>query len=184
MNLQPTLQNTLVRIEPLAQEHRESLFEVASDRKIWEQHPNPNRYLRADFETYFEGALASRGAFLVCHPESGRIMGCTRFYDLNLDASVVLIGYTFLAREYWGRKINPALKELLLDYAFGHVNLVRFQVGAQNRRSQIAMERLGAQKARQLEVSYFGEAPKLNWEYEIRKADWQGRQKQPAVAPH
>ncbi|MGN6541440.1 MAG: hypothetical protein ACTHK8_03650 [Ginsengibacter sp.] len=44
-----------------------------------------------------------------------------------------------------------------------------FHIGADNIRSQIAIIRLGAEKVAEQEVTYFGEAPKLNFMYEISK---------------
>jgi N-acetyltransferase len=172
MNLQPTLQNSRIRIEPLRVEHFDAVFAAASDPLVWAQHPNPNRYRRPDFETYFRGAMESKGALYVQDLDSKECAGCTRFYDLNPAEGYVLIGYTFLARKYWGGLVNPSLKKLMLDHAFYSLLSVRFQVGANNRRSQIAMTRLGATQRAQIEVAYFGEPPQLNYEYEISKHAW------------
>lgn len=49
-----------------------------------------------------------------------------------------------------------------------------FHIGAQNIRSQMAIERLHAQKVGVEEVAYYGEAPKQNFVYQISKSDWQG----------
>jgi N-acetyltransferase len=168
MNLQPTLHHALVNVRPLETRDWDRLFAAASDPMIWKQHPNPNRYRQEDFETYFRGAMESKGALLVLSP-SGEVIGCSRFYELDLARKSVLIGYTFLVCSHWGGKTNSALKHLMLGHAFQSVNHVRFHVGAENRRSQIAMERLGGVKVREFEVAYFGEPPKLNIEYEIDK---------------
>jgi len=55
--LQPHLANDLVRLEPLAPSDLERVYAAAADPRIWEQHPNPNRYQRDAFENYFKGAL-------------------------------------------------------------------------------------------------------------------------------
>ena len=81
----------------------------------------------------------------------------------------IKIGYTFISRAYWGKKINPQVKKLLLDYAFQYVDHVIFHVGALNIRSQKAMERLGAKKMGEEEVTYYGEKPMVNFVYEISK---------------
>jgi len=92
MNLQPNhLSNHLIRIEPLQPSHFNELYEVASDPLIWEQHPNPNRYQKEVFESFFEGALASSGAFIVRDVDSGKALGSTRFYDYKpLDNEIKL----------------------------------------------------------------------------------------------
>ena len=44
LELQPTLSNDLVRIQPLKAEDFEALYKIASDPLLWEQHPNRDRY--------------------------------------------------------------------------------------------------------------------------------------------
>jgi hypothetical protein len=61
---------------------------------------------------------------------------------------------------------------MMLDYLFQYVSAVHFHIGAQNIRSQIAISRLGAQKASEQEVAYFGEKPKLNFVYVIEKEQY------------
>jgi RimJ/RimL family protein N-acetyltransferase len=176
MNLQPQLENEIIRLQPLQESDFEALYAVAADPLIWAQHPNPNRYQREVFANYFRGAVLSAGAFLVLNAQTGELIGSTRFYDYDAAAQTVIIGYTFLARSHWGGRWNPAMKRLMLDYAFRQgVQRVLFHVWAQNRRSQIAMERLGAVKVGELDVPYFGEPSKLNWVYEITSAQWSGR---------
>jgi len=172
MNIQPTLENEFVRLIPLQASDFEELYEVASDPLIWEQHPNQDRYKRDVFLNFFEGALLSKGAFKIMDGSSGNCIGSTRFYDLDLIQKSILIGYTFYGRNYWGSAYNPQVKKLLLDYAFQYLNTVFFHIGAQNIRSQKAIERLGATKVREINIAYHGEPEKLNFEYVIQKKDW------------
>lgn len=166
---QPTLlKNEWVELRPLEPTDFEALYEVASDPLIWEQHPNPNRYQRPVFQTYFEGAIASKGALLI-KDTIGQIIGCSRFYDHDPEKKEVKIGYTFFARSCWGKPYNRNTKALMLDYAFQFVEKVVFEVGAGNIRSQKAMEKLGAVRTGEEMVTYFGETPKLNVLYTIRK---------------
>lgn len=168
--LQPThLANELVVLQPLQPQHFEELYAVASDPLIWEQHPNRDRYKREVFEKFFEGALASGGAFIIYDAQSGQAIGSSRFYDFDEAQSEVKIGYTFYARSHWGSGYNPAAKALMLQHAFQFVDNVIFHIGAQNLRSQIAITRLGAEKIGEEMVEYYGETPKLNFVYAIRK---------------
>jgi N-acetyltransferase len=172
-NLQPTLTDGSVHLHPLRAEDFEALYAVAADPLVWEQHPNPTRYQRPVFETFFAGAMESGGAFLITDAASGAVIGSSRFYDYDPARATVLIGYSFLARSHWGGPTNRAVKALLLDYAFAHgIEDVIFHVGAQNRRSQRAMEKLGAEKTAEQEVAYHGEPPKLNFIYRIRRGAW------------
>ena len=170
MNLQPNhLSNHLVRLEPLQPFHFEELYLVASDPLIWEQHPNPNRYQKEVFESFFEGAIASGGAFIVRDEATGEALGCSRFYDYKPLDSEIKIGYTFFSRYCWGKGINKQVKTLMLNYAFIYIEKVIFHIGAQNIRSQIAIEKLGAKKVSEEMVAYYNEPDRLNFVYEIMR---------------
>jgi RimJ/RimL family protein N-acetyltransferase len=174
---QPILENDHIKLQPLQADDFESLYAVASDPKIWEQHPNKDRWKREVFQSFFEGALESKGAYKIINKTTGEIAGSTRIYGYNEQESSIYIGYTFYATKFWGKGINLAVKAMMLDYLFQFVETVRFQIGAVNTRSQIAIGRLGATKIGEEEVAYFGEAPKLNYLYKIEKAEWLAKQK-------
>ncbi|AZI56645.1 N-acetyltransferase [Epilithonimonas vandammei] len=169
MNVQATLENENVKLVPLNPNDFEELFSVASDPKIWEQHPNKDRYQREVFEKFFQGAMESKGAFKIMDKSSNEVAGSTRFYDYNPDENSIFIGYTFYATKFWGSKLNPQVKKLMLDYIFQFVDKVNFHVGKDNIRSQKAMEKLGAKKVDEVNVAYFGEPEKLNVVFEIDK---------------
>ena len=170
MNLQPAhLKNDLVWLEPLKQEHFEELYLVASDPLIWEQHPNPDRYKLDAFTNYFKGAMESGGAFIIRDTLSGKALGSSRYCAYDAANKEIQIGYTFFARSCWGKSINKEVKILMLNHAFNYVDKVAFYVGANNIRSQKAMERIGGIKVREEVVAYFGEPDRLNFRYEINK---------------
>ncbi len=171
MNIQPILENDNVKLVPLDPTDFEQLFAVASDPKIWEQHPNKDRYKREVFENFFQGAMESGGAFKIIEKNTGEMAGSTRFYDYNADDNSIFIGYTFYATKFWGSKLNPQVKKLMLDYIFQFADKVNFHVGKDNIRSQKAMEKLGAKKMDELNVAYFGEPEKLNVVFGISKND-------------
>lgn len=172
MNIQPTLENENVKLLPLNQNDFEELFAVASDPLVWEQHPNKDRYKREVFENFFLGAMESGGAFKIIEKNTGEVAGSTRFYDYNAEDSSIFIGYTFYGTKFWGSKLNPQVKKLMLNYIFQFVDKVNFHVGKDNVRSQKAMEKLGAKKVDEVNVAYFGEPEKLNVVFEIRKTDY------------
>ena len=169
MNVQATLENENVKLVPLNPNDFEELFSVASDPKIWEQHPNKDRYQREVFENFFQGAIERKGAFKIMDKSSNEVAGSTRFYDYNPKENSIFIGYTFYATKFWGSKLNPQVKKLMLDYIFQFVDKVNFHVGKDNIRSQKAMEKLGAKKVDEVNVAYFGEPEKLNVVFEIDK---------------
>lgn len=178
IDIQPTLENADVILTPLKEQDFEALYKVASDPKIWEQHPNKDRWQRDVFAIFFQGAIESKGAFLIIDKKTGEIAGSTRFYNYEEKDRSVLIGYTFYATKFWGKGLNLAAKHLMLDHVFPKVDKVYFHIGATNLRSQIAIERLGAKKVAEETVAYYGETPKLNFVYEITTAT----RRQPSAA--
>jgi RimJ/RimL family protein N-acetyltransferase len=172
-SIQPIIENEKAVLYPLQKDDFDALYNTASDPKIWEQHPNKDRWKKDVFQTFFEGAIQSEGAFKIIDKATGNTIGSTRFYDYDESESSIFIGYTFYAASCWGKGYNHAVKTLMLNYIFQFVSKVYFHIGAGNVRSQIAIARLGAQKVGEQEVTYFGEAPKLNFIYEISKAQWQ-----------
>lgn len=169
INIQPVLEDEAVCLSPLQADDFEALYQVASDPLIWEQHPNKNRWQRAAFSIFFEGALQSGGALKITDTATGRIAGCTCFYDLVPEKDSIMIGYTFLARSYWGTGLNTQVKKMMMDYIFRYVSRIYFHVGASNKRSLVAIERLGAVKTGEEEIAYFGEPARLNFVYLIEK---------------
>lgn len=168
-SIQPVLENDKVLLLPLKEDDFEELYKTASDENIWAQHPNKDRWKKEVFQSFFEGAIKSKGAFKIIDKESGDIAGSTRFYEYNQEEKSILIGYTFYATRFWGTGINPSVKALMMDYIFQYADKVHFQVGATNFRSQTAITRLGAQKIAEKEIAYYGEPVKLNFVYEISK---------------
>lgn len=173
--LQPKLENELLSVIPLEETDFETLYQVASDPLIWEQHPNKNRYQREVFQNFFKGAMESEGAFIVFEKETGNVVGSSRYYELDEENKSVAIGYTFIGRNYWGKGHNKALKKLMLDHAFRFTDKVILHIGATNFRSQKATEKLGALKVGEQEIAYYAEPTKLNFIYQIDKKTWQNR---------
>jgi len=168
-NLQPILENDFCVLYPLEEKDFDALYEVASDPKIWEQHPNKDRWKKEVFEKFFEGAIKSRGAFKIIDKQTEKVIGSTRFYDYSETDDSIFIGYTFYAVSCWGKGFNQSVKNTMLDYVFDYVSKVKFHIGSENIRSQIAISRLNAEKIDEEVVAYFGESPKLNFVYQIEK---------------
>jgi RimJ/RimL family protein N-acetyltransferase len=171
INWQPThLQNELVKLIPLTETDFERVYAIASDPAIWEQHPESNRYQRDVFQTFLDSALKSQTAFIIVDQQTKTCIGSTRFYQYNPEESSIAIGYTFLAKAYWGGLYNKACKRLLMDYAFQYVNKIFFHIGADNIRSQLGTTRLGAIKTREYLTDRNGQ-PAPTIEYVIHKTD-------------
>jgi RimJ/RimL family protein N-acetyltransferase len=73
------------------------------------------------------------------------VAGSTRFLEIRLEHLRAEIGWTWLARAFWGRGHNVECKLLLLTQAFEHARLrrVEFKADARNKRSRGALLALG-----------------------------------------
>ncbi len=73
-------------------------------------------------------------------------VGTTSFLDTSVRDARTEIGATTYVPEFWGTKVNPETKLLLLKYAFEELGMGRVQLKTdiRNVRSQQAIARLGA----------------------------------------
>ena len=142
-DLQPVLEGNLVRLRPLRPDDFDDLYAVASDPLIWEQHPDNQRWREDRFRVFFRESIESGGALVAIDPRTGRTIGSSRYFGHDPERSEIEIGWTFLARDYWGGPTNGEMKRLMLRHAFRFVEHVVFLVDPVNRRSQLAMERIG-----------------------------------------
>lgn len=125
-DLQPVLNGTLLRLRPLRAEDFDDLYAVASDPLIWEQHPASDRYKTDVFQGFFREAMESGGALIAMDAKDGSVIGSSRFHPYDEVRSEIEIGWTFLARSYWGGQFNGEMKQLMLRHA-GRESLV-FQI--------------------------------------------------------
>ena len=167
MNLQPTLNSALLQVRPLTSNDYEALYLVASDPKLWEQHPSSDRYLHPVFEKLFEKLLHSKGALVIIDQKIKKIIGSSSYYDYSPENSSVIIGYTFMSREYWGGLYNSELKKLMINHAFKSVHTVIFHVGDTNTRSKKAMGKIGGVETGRIQKDY-GQGPRGTVVYEIK----------------
>ena len=143
-DLQPTLVGDKLMLRPLTESDWEAMYAVASDPLLWEVHPASDRYNEPVFREYFAGAMASRGALAVIDRATGSIIGGSRYANFVPDRNEIEIGWSFLARAYWGGAYNREMKTLMLTHAFRFFDSIRFNIGATNVRSRRAVEKIGA----------------------------------------
>jgi RimJ/RimL family protein N-acetyltransferase len=142
-DLQPFLRGELLELRPLRPEDFAELYVVASDPLIWEQHPIKDRYQEKVFRGFFRESLEAGGALIAIDANDGQVIGSSRFHGFDKSKSEIEIGWSFLARSYWGGIYNKEMKQLMLRHAFKFVSSVIFVVGPHNLRSQKAMEKIG-----------------------------------------
>jgi RimJ/RimL family protein N-acetyltransferase len=168
-DLQPHLKGELIELRSLTHQDWDDLFAVASDSLIWEQHPESDRHKENVFKIFFREALESGGAFVVVDKKTQQIIGSTRFYGYDPEKSEIEIGWTFLARKYWGGRYNREMKQLMLSHAFKFVENVVFFVGENNIRSRKATEKIGAVESGTAKRVYGNRPASLNIRYVIKK---------------
>ena len=103
-----------------------------------------------DLEKYIQAAIEARGnksayAFIVFDKLLDANVGCTRFYDIQLNFQTTQIGYTWYSKKCWGTKLNENCKYLLLQFAFDQMGFerVEFRADNNNKRSIAAMQKIG-----------------------------------------
>jgi RimJ/RimL family protein N-acetyltransferase len=133
-----------VTLRPLLASDHDALYAVAADPLIWEQHPDRTQHQPTGFQRFFQEALASGGALIASETNTEQVIGSSRFHAYDPDRDEVEIGWTFLARAYWGGRYNGEMKQLMLRHAFRFVHRVVFLVDPANVRSQRAVEKIGA----------------------------------------
>jgi len=145
------LRGDIVTTEPLAAEHAEGILAAADSDEVfaWLPYPRPGDLDAA--QAWIADALADRDAhrrlpFAVRSRESGIVIGSTSYWDFDAANAHVEIGSTWFRRSLWKSGVNAETKLLLMRHAFECLDLERvsFRTDIRNKRSQRAIERLGA----------------------------------------
>jgi N-acetyltransferase len=146
----PVLESASLRLEPLSESHLSGLEKIAFDERIW-------RYMLTSVKTpddlrdWMDSALQAKAAgsampWATVLKAENRVIGSTRFLDLDLKHRTVEIGHTWLAPDFHGAGLNPEAKLLQLTYAFEQLgmNRVALKTHHENLQSQAAMRKMGA----------------------------------------
>jgi len=142
MDRQPVLTGDRLSLRPLVPQDWDALFAVASDPAIWAKHPSHDRWQEPVFAAFFAEAMERGGALAIIDKASGELIGSSQFGDGDFPDEIE-IGWSFLARRYWGLGYNAEFKRLMLAHALEHVPRVIFQVGEDNVISRRAMANIG-----------------------------------------
>ena len=147
-----TLTGSKVILEPLSLEHLDGLISAVKDGELWKlwftSIPSPEKA-----EEYIKTALGMRenaGAmpFIVRDRESNKIIGCTRYFNVDEVNQRLEIGYTWYSESYQRTAANTECKYLLLSHAFEKLDAiaVEFRTHWHNHKSRAAIARLGAKQ--------------------------------------
>lgn len=147
-----TLTHPLARLEPLAEAHVPGLEEAATDGALWTLWytavPAPG-----ETEAWVRTALEEHDAagacpFAVVIPDTGRVVGSTRMFNVDPANRRLEIGHTWYAASVQRSGVNLACKLILLTHAFDALGAVavEFRTHWHNHVSRTAIERLGAKQ--------------------------------------
>jgi RimJ/RimL family protein N-acetyltransferase len=151
MKVQPVvLEGRHVRLEPLSIAHHEALREVGLDEDLWRWIPKPVRspedmldYIRTALQWQADGTALP---FATIEQSSGRVVGSTRFMNIDKANRHVEIGATWIGRPWQRTAVNTEAKYLMLCHAFERLGCIRVELktDALNERSRNAILRIGA----------------------------------------
>ncbi|MFE6166274.1 GNAT family N-acetyltransferase [Viridibacillus arvi] len=136
----------------LKDSHLEGLYLAGQFQEIWTYTSAKIRSIE-DMKQYIKQALnekinGTHNPFVIIEKKTNQIIGSTRFLDIDCQHKRLEIGFTWLTPTKWRTPINTECKYLLLKFAFEQlsVNRVQIKTDHENKRSQAAIERLGAKK--------------------------------------
>lgn len=147
----PTLVGRHATLRPMVLADRDASAAAAADGDLTElffsnvaQLVDPDAFLAAAFK---ERDFGRAMPFAVETP-AGKLVGMTRYMRMNAVHKRLEIGGTFYAKSVQRSGVNTEAKLLLLTHAFEVMgcNVVQIRTDWFNRRSQAAIERLGAKR--------------------------------------
>jgi len=147
----PTLAGRHVTLRSLKPEDRDALVTATTDGRLWELFyslaPGPETIDLWFTHTLRDQQQARSMAFTV-EDKTGRVVGSTRYLRMNEANRRVEIGGTFYSAGVQRTGVNTEAKLLLLGHAFEALGCVcvQFRTDWFNKRSQVAIERLGAKR--------------------------------------
>jgi N-acetyltransferase len=145
-----TLTGKHIRLEPMRPGHASALLEAGRAAEIWEWMPSrpPDP---AGMDVWLKKAVQAESTgreypFVVILAATGRLIGSTRYLDVQEDDRNVEIGWTWYAPDTWGGVVNPEAKYLLMRHAFDDWGAIRvaLKTDIRNVHSQAAIKKLGA----------------------------------------
>jgi N-acetyltransferase len=170
MDRQPTLIGERVILRPTVPEDWDGMYAAASDPLIWALHPASDRWQEPVFRQYFADALACGGGLTIVDKASGAIIGASRYDGHDPERDEIEIGWTFLARDYWGGGYNREVKRLMCDHIHRYVGCAVFLVGEGNLRSQRAMAKIGGVRRAEMLSRDYNSGTHRQIVFEIRRA--------------
>ncbi len=141
-----------MRLEPLTSGHAAGLAEIGLDEDLWRWIPTSVRTAE-EMSAYVQTALKEQAdgsalPFALIEKTSGRVIGSTRYGNIERVHHRLEIGWTWVARAWQRTPINTEAKYLLLRHAFETLGCMRVELKTDslNERSRAAIQRIGARE--------------------------------------
>jgi RimJ/RimL family protein N-acetyltransferase len=144
------LEGSRVRLEPLAEEHREPLRSVAIHPEVWQWIDRRVTETGDGFDQWFDGRLLAKKMGdehgFATLSAAGEPLGSSSYLAPRPIHDGVEIGNTWLTPAAWRTGANVEAKLLMLGFAFADLGCMRVELktDARNERSRGAMEALPA----------------------------------------
>ena len=145
-----TLTGRHVHLEPMRPEHASALLEAGCSPQVWEFMPaqpmTPDSMDRWLAKALDAERIGREYPFVLRQRSDNRIIGSTRYLDVQEEDRTAEIGWTWYEPGTWGSLVNPETKYLLLRHAFEdwHAIRVALKTDIRNLHSQAAIKKLGA----------------------------------------
>ena len=147
-----TLSGSRVLLEPLSLQHLEGIVSAVKDGELWKlwftSVPSPEKA-----EEYVKTALDLREnagwmPFVVRERSTNKIIGSTRYCNVDEVNQRLEIGYTWYSESYQRTAVNTEAKYLLLTHAFEKLDAIAVELRTHwhNHKSRAAIARLGAKQ--------------------------------------
>jgi len=137
-----------VLLLPIEHERNAGLKEISFNDKVWEF---LRPYIRTELD--FDNILKDKKdgicyPFIIIDKVSGRVVGSTRYGNINLANEKCEIGWSYCGIAFQGTGLSKAFKHERLKFGFKIIGFRRIQFNAdeENLRSQRAVEKSGAKK--------------------------------------
>jgi N-acetyltransferase len=144
------LEGQRVRLEPLSLDHVAGLTDIGLDAEIWRWMPisvqTPGE-MRALVENALRDAAdGSQVPYATIERASNRVVGSTRYLNIDGANRRVEIGWTWISPRWQRSAINTEAKLLMMRHAFDMLGALRveFKTDSLNERSRAALLGIGA----------------------------------------
>ncbi len=149
-----TLEGAVIRLEPLRREHAQLFWEIAQPdledifRWIPYSMKTPQDFERLIDKAFDEQDRGESVVFATVERSSGRVIGSTRFMNIDRTNRRVEIGSTWIAPAWQRTGVNTEAKYLMLRHAFEVWKCIRLELktDALNQKSRNAILRIGAKE--------------------------------------